>query len=84
MSKKMLSESQILSIFIFVFSIICLFITLKLFGDMEIYVNEHELSYYTIGVGLFGVVLNWLHIALAGVLTFLSLLNLFVNFSNTE
>lgn len=84
MSKKLLSEAQILSIIMFIFSVICLCITLKLFGDMQSYVDERELSYYMIGVDQFGLMLNWLRVALAGILALLSLLNLFVHFSSTE
>lgn len=84
MSKKILSDSQILSIIIFLLNIICLFITLKLLSDMMCYVNENELSFDIIGVGTFGLMLNWLRFALTSVLTLLSLVNLFVNFHSIK
>lgn len=77
MHKKVSSGPSPLKIGIFTLSLICLFITMRLFGEISDFVEEHNSSFPSIGISDLGLILTWLRLFFAILLTFLSIVNLF-------
>lgn len=68
---------KILKISIFVLSLICLIISLKLFWNLAIYTDEFHTSPDLVLGGEFWLYMNWLRLILSGVICVLSGISLF-------
>lgn len=68
---------KILKISIFVLSLICLIISLKLFWNLAIYADEFNTSPDVVLGGEFWLYMNWLRLVLSGVICVLSGISLF-------
>ena len=77
MHKKISSGPSPLKICIFMLSLICLLITMRLFWEISDFVEEHNSSFPAIGVSDLGLILTWLRLFFAILLAFLSIVNLF-------
>ncbi|MBU3106114.1 hypothetical protein [Clostridium gasigenes] len=72
-------KGKFLNISIFVLSIICLIISVNLFWNMGIYVDEFNTSPSIILGGDFWNYMNWLKLAFTAVISILSGISLFSN-----
>ncbi|GAA0866035.1 hypothetical protein [Paraclostridium tenue] len=70
-------KEKTLKISIFVLSFICLIISLKLFWNLAIYVDEFNTSPDVVLGGEFWLSMNWLRLFLSGGICFLSGISLF-------
>lgn len=70
-------KSKFLKISIFVLSICCLLITLKLFWNMCIYVDEFNTSPDVILGGNLWLIMDWVRLGLCVLISVLSGINLF-------
>lgn len=68
---------KILKISIFVLSLICLIISLKLFLNLAIYADEFNTSPDVVLGGEFWLYMNWLRLILSGAICVLSGISLF-------
>jgi hypothetical protein len=66
-----------LKISIFVLSLICLIISFKLFFNLAIYADEFNTSPDVVLGGEFWLSMNWLRLALSGIICILSGISLF-------
>ena len=66
-----------LKISIFVLSLVCLIISVKLFFNLAIYVDEFNTSPDVVLGGEFWLSMNWLRLVLSGIICILSGISLF-------
>lgn len=67
------------NLIIFLGCLLSLIISLKLFWNMGIYVDEMNTSPHVVCGGEFWLYMNWLRLLFLGIVTFLSGINLFID-----
>lgn len=72
-------ESKLLNISIFVLSLICLLISLKLFWNMGVYVDEFNTSPDVVLGGNLWLIMDWLRLGVSAIICLLSGINLLKN-----
>ena len=77
LSGGILMNNKILNITIFVISIICLIISIRLFWNMAIFADEFNTSPTAICGGDFWLSMDWLRLGLSALLCLLTGINLF-------
>lgn len=70
-------KGKFLNISIFVLSLICLLISLKLFWNMGVYVDEFNTSPDVVLGGNLWLIMDWIRLVISAVICVLSSINLF-------
>lgn len=71
-------KNKVLNTIIFISSIICLIISIKLFWNMGIYVDEYSTGPSVVCGGDFWLYMDWLRLGLSALICVLSGKNLFI------
>ncbi|KGM94104.1 hypothetical protein Z968_12180 [Clostridium novyi A str. 4552] len=70
---------KIISIFLFIISIASLLISIKLFWNMGIFVDEYNLTPNIVNGGQFWSSMDWLRLLLLAIMSVLSIVNISLN-----
>lgn len=70
-------KSKVLNISIFILSVICLIISIKLFWNMSVYVDEYGTSPRVVCGGDFWLYMDWIRLGFSALICVLSGENLF-------
>lgn len=71
-------KKKIMSILVFIFSVVSLLISLRLFWNMGVFVDEYNLSPAIVNGGEFWLLMDWLRLLLLFLLSLISGINIFV------
>lgn len=71
-------KKKTMSILVFIFSVVSLLISLKLFWNMGVFVDEYNLSPAIVNGGEFWLLMDWLRLLLLLLLSLISGINIFV------
>lgn len=70
-------KSKFLNISIFVLSLVCLLISLRLFWNMGVYVDEFNTSPDVVLEGSLWIIMDWIRLGSSALICTLSVINLF-------
>lgn len=70
-------KKKTMSILVFIFSVVSLLISLELFWNMGIFVDEYNLTPAIVNGGEFWLLMDWIRLLLLFLLSFISGINIF-------
>lgn len=71
-------KSQFIKVSLFLISLVCFIISINLFWNLAIFVDEFNANMELVSGGKFWNTMNWLRLGLTGLLTLLTGVNIFI------
>ena len=77
-------KNKFFKVLLFIISLVCFIISINLFWNHAIFVDEFNTNMELVSGGKFWNTMDWLRLGLSGLLTILTGVNIFIKSSNEE